>query len=168
MRQSFEISEEQGRHLGYWTAPQKNKRSMYCLRRAVSNWMLSYIPRPTMKHAAPYEMRSGAQYGQISLHFFKKQHLDKFALHWLYVGPEEKAIMAKDPFFEDDELVVVLENTHDLGDDPDQLSDELRDWLMEHAPDTRWAARKEWNGPVWKVFKFSEVKHLIHFKLRWQ
>jgi hypothetical protein len=167
MSLSLELSYQQCRHLGYSTMSQKNKRLTYYLRRVVSNWLLSYIPRPTMKHTAPFEMRSD-QNGQISLHFFKKQHLEKFALHWLYVGPEEKAIMAKDPFFEDDELVVVLENTHDLGDDPNTLSDELKDWLLENAPDTKWCSRKEQAGRTWKVFKFSEVKHLIHFKLRWQ
>lgn len=77
--------------------------------------------------------------------------------------------MKNDPFFGDDDHVVILQDREELTDGGGVLTVELRNWLIEQAPGVKFTYRRTMSDPVMNVvFKFAKESEAIHFKMRWQ
>lgn len=72
-----------------------------------------------------------------------------------------------DPFFSEDDHVVMLPDREELSDGLGTLSLEVRQWLVDQAPHTKWTYRRS-GDDMRCVFKFVNETEALHFKMRWQ
>jgi hypothetical protein len=189
-RYVFELTHQLQAELGHWRWVVDDKdrtHHIFCLNAKVRNWLDdNVLKRHTDRKAYDVDF---SRAGQVEISFWDESDISKLAHriieHYKAVDNTyalvnsfshrniyfEGPMTMVDPFFGDNDCVVILEDREELSNGTGTMTPELRDWLIAHAPHTKWTYRRYGPGgddPIKAVFKFMNESEALHFKMRWQ